>query len=225
MFAALRTASLLNRAAREQYASHRRAQDERAAGRDRLHIPGAPSARQAPEEPDVDEALWHMDDPAIVTERCNKVLARTMVRFDAVEAALSARAKSQAFALAARSATPSPATWAPSPAAAPAPAASIVVEAEQAAAQGAAADREASRLSSPAAASALAEEEVRAASPSDVFLPQPVHVDGTSMGDFVQVVSRKQRRAREAVSRLSAANHPQITTLTQRIGTVCCRSR
>jgi hypothetical protein len=83
MFAALRTAALLNRAAIEKYASVRTNLEDQRQKTQRLRVSSKPTARDCP---DVEEALWHMDDPSIVTDRCNQVLQQAMERFDRVEA-------------------------------------------------------------------------------------------------------------------------------------------
>jgi len=191
MFAALRTAALLNRAAMEQYATTRRAQDERAAGRDRLHITSHGPHGAKADDADVDEALWHMDDPSIVTARCNRVLAQTLHRFEAVEAALTA----EGARLRARVSPRPQAAWAPSPA----PEAALAVKVDtDAAAAPARADSPAGRADE--AEPLLPAPRAAAQRQTDVFAPEPEVMDNLDESEFVRVVPRKQRRAEEAVS-------------------------
>lgn len=189
MFAALRTAAVLNRSNIERYA-HSRTERSRAQTLPPWLSSNAPSAAEI----DMDEALVHMDDPAIVADSLNSMLTKAMQKLDAVIAAAN-EAQPE------RVSPTSGARWETVKAAAPAP--PIVTGAEahkQAVELGSDSEEERSaRVGGETVDTRLASSAEVVQPDPDVFAAETMPISGTTPAGFIEVVPRKLRKARETV--------------------------
>jgi hypothetical protein len=190
MFAALRTAAVLNRSNIERYA-HSHSERSRS-----QTLPPWLSAQKAPKaaEMDMDEALVHMDDPAIVADSLNTMLSHAMKKLDDVIAAANEAEPRRV----------SPAAgprWAAVKAAAPAPAIFTGVETHEQAVE-VSSDAEEEHMARVGGAKESATFPAATSEPepsSDLFAAATTPLDTSVAAGFIEVVPRRLRKAREAV--------------------------